>query len=95
MGVRLAAKISYPEIRLAGRAGFTGWPIAQGATPALIAPPPVTPSSARPAGGCPWVLPGHQPYTGTEGSDVANLWNFLTAFSCFFGFGSGIWADAR
>lgn len=98
MGVRLAAKISYLGARLAGRAGATGRSFAAGDDTAADCRPASRSDAidGRPAGGgCPWVLPGHQPYTGAEGSDVANLWNFLTAFSCFFGFGSGIWADAR
>lgn len=98
MGVRLAAKISYLEDRLAGRAGATGRSIAEGCDPAADCrlAGHSDQSGRLPGGmGCLWVLPGLQPYTGAEGADVARLRNFLTAFSCFFGFGSGIWADAR
>lgn len=99
MAVRLVPQILYLIDRLAGRAGRTGRPLAQGATPAPLATPPVTPSpdhrdATGPRGGR-WVLPGLQPYTGAEGAEGANLLDFFNLFSCSFGFGSKAWADAR
>ena len=88
MGVRLAVKKPYLEDRLAGRAGL-----------ALQAPAmDYDPGAGRRPASHPlplWVLPRHPIYTGAEGADVVSLRNFLTAFSCFFGFGSVIWAYAR
>lgn len=42
-----------------------------------------------------WVLPGDPPYTEAEGATRARAVHFFRAYSCFFGFGSVIWADAR
>lgn len=87
--VRLALKNRYLEVRLAGRAGLTLLRAsAQDCDPSALTCP-----AGHPLG--PWVLPSHPGYTGTKVADVAVLRYFLTAFSCFFGFGSGIWADAR
>lgn len=94
MGVRLAAKIGYLKDRLAGRAGQSGSSGGSRAAP----PHEAADISAARSASHPiplWVLPGHLTYTGAEGADVASLWNFLTGFSCFLGFGSGVWADAR
>lgn len=90
MGVRLAAKISYLEPRLAGRAGATGRSIAAGSDPA---------SDCRPASrsdaidgqlvgmGCLWVLPGHLTYTGAEGVLFQTVRYFSVGYVCSFGFG--------
>ena len=97
MGVRFGPPKPYSETRLAGRAGRER-PPAPGRDPQAGRSPAghSIKSDGQPGGrGCLWVLPRHLPYTGAEGADVASLWNFLTASSCFFGFGSGIWADAR
>jgi hypothetical protein len=98
MSVRLAAKISYLEDRLAGRAGATGRSIA--ARDDIAADCRSAGYSTSNAGrtdgrGWPWVLPGHLTYTGAEGAEDANLLHFLNLSSCSFGFGSKAWADAR
>lgn len=98
MSVRLAAKISYLGDRLAGRAGCTVRPRAPGRDPRAacrLAGRTAHADGQAAGGGCPWVLPGVQPYTGAEGAEGANLLDFFNPFSCSFGFGSKAWADAR
>lgn len=74
MGVRLAAEITYTETRLAGRAGRSDRPTAQGVDDV---------AHCRPAGRTPlWVLPGAKHYTGAEGAEDVRHSIFPTPF-CF------------
>lgn len=102
MSVRLAAKISYLEDRLARRVDVIRCHADRaGCDPALIPASPVTTSppakgaGRAAAGGCPWVLPGHLRYTGAKGAESVNLSDIFRPSSCFFVFGSKVWADAR